>query len=56
MKILGHRPMTKLDKVGFMDIVTGYMVNYYVDKIGREWMANNKWGWFRVKVKVKGEL
>jgi hypothetical protein len=32
----------------FRDVVSGQMVNYYVDRMGRNWMAEHKWSLFRV--------
>jgi len=46
-KLLGGRPMQYL-RSGFIDIVTKEPVNYYMDMFGRVWMANDRWGWFRV--------
>jgi len=33
----------------FTDIVVGQPVNVYKDYFGLEWMANDRWGWFRVR-------
>lgn len=37
----------------FTDVVVGKPVNNYRDKLGRFWMAHNKWGIFRVELKGK---
>ena len=50
--ILGGRPMTKLDKVGFVDNISGIKINFYKDKFGREFMAQSPWSIFRVEVKT----
>lgn len=34
----------------FIDVVTGDVVHYWIDKYGQAWMAVNRWG-FRVKTK-----
>ena len=56
-KLLGGRPM-KLEPSNFIDIVSGLYVNTYVDKFGRRWMANNRWGLIRVLIKnsLHGEV
>lgn len=43
------RPMTLIIEKYFIDEVVNEPVNLYRDKFGRYWMANNRWGWFRVK-------
>jgi len=43
----GGRPMTYIGPA-FQDIVSGKWVNDYVDGFGRKWMAENRWGSFRV--------
>jgi len=48
-KIFGGRPMAYLG-FNFTDIVSGKPVNNYRDKFGRLWMAENRWGWFRVRL------
>ena len=47
MRILGGRPMKMLG-YNFTDVVSGKQVNNYVDTMGRHWLANGKWSWFRV--------
>lgn len=39
-----------MKKLGFAftDIVTGRAVYYYLDRLGREWLAEHGWAWFRV--------
>lgn len=41
--------MTLANKVGFMDIVSGDIVRYYIDCYGIEYMAISKFG-YRVRV------
>jgi hypothetical protein len=48
MKIFGGRPMVKIGSL-FFDHIEGKEVNLYKDSLGRLWMANHKWSWFRVK-------
>lgn len=48
LKCLGGRPMQFIC-FSFQDTVSGKPVNYYKDCFNRYWMANDKWGWFRVK-------
>lgn len=50
--LLGGRPMT-FKCLAFTDLVNGHPVNYYQDTFGRQWMAQDRWGWFRVKVRAK---
>ena len=45
--ILGGRPMKFLIR-GFTDDISGEPVDFYLDTLGRVWMANNEWGTFRV--------
>lgn len=33
----------------FRDVVSGKMVYDFVDVYGRMWMANDRWGWGRVR-------
>ena len=49
-KILGGRPMTRTEIPSFRDIVTGEMVNFWVDKNGKQWMALNAWSLFRAEI------
>lgn len=51
-KLLGNRPM-KFVCFMFTDIVSGQAVNIYRDDSEKFWMANNKWGWFRVEITPK---
>jgi len=48
-KLIGGRPMRRLRYL-FTDEVDNQDVNAYIDKNGRYWMANNRWGWFRVEI------
>jgi hypothetical protein len=48
MKIFGGRPMVKIMPL-FFDHIEGNPVNLYRDSLGRFWMANHKWSWFRVE-------
>jgi hypothetical protein len=45
--ISGGRPMQFI-KYHFTDSVSGRDVNLYRDKFGKIWMAENRWGLFRV--------
>lgn len=47
-KITGGRPMTIIDPHYFTDIVSGEAVMLCSDHFNRNWLATNKWGWFRV--------
>lgn len=46
-KILGGRPM-KCDGFAFTDIVSGHSVYAWTDTLGRRWLAEYSWSWFRV--------
>ena len=46
-KLLGGRPMRR-ESLAFVDKCSGASVNYYVDTLGRRWMAENRWALFRV--------
>lgn len=46
--ITGGRPMQN-DGLSFVDVVSGRGVYNFVDKMGRKWMAESAWAWFRVK-------
>lgn len=54
-RITGGRPMKQIDPNGriqympFCDVVSGKMVWYWLDGLNKIWMAENKWGWFRVR-------
>ena len=41
----------KVIRLLFRDIVSGKNVFEFEDKFGRKWMANHKWGLFRVEKK-----
>lgn len=47
--LFGGRPM-KREGLAFVDKVSGASVNYYTDRLGRRWMAENAWSLFRVPV------
>ena len=46
-KLLGGRPMRR-ESTAFVDHVSGATVGYYIDTLGRRWMAENRWSLFRV--------
>lgn len=48
-RLLGGRPMALTNDLGFRDRVSGKMVGFYIDVFGRYWMAESRWGWFRVE-------
>lgn len=48
MKILGGRPMKLLPIDCFIDRVNHMPVYYWVDTMGRYWMAHGPWSLFRV--------
>jgi len=54
-RLLGGRPM-KFVTFMFTDVVSGKKVNIYRDSLERFWMAENKWGWFRVPIKSEHAL
>lgn len=37
----------------FTDIVTGRGVYHYLDKLGREWLAEGAWSLFRVRKEAR---
>ena len=43
MTLVGH---------AFVDVVVNEDVFYWRDCYGRCWMANSRWGWFRVRAKA----
>ena len=48
LRLLGGRPM--IDQgFAFTDVVSGQAVRYYIDRLGRHWMANGSWSLFRVE-------
>lgn len=49
-KPTGGRPM-QCEGFAFTDLVSGEMVYYWVDKLGRRWMAHGRWSLFRVERK-----
>ena len=49
-RILGGRPMEKLEPA-FEDVITGGTIYYFRDtKEGRYWMARYRWSPFRIEV------
>ena len=46
-KLLGGRPMRR-ESLAFVDRCSGASVSYYVDTLGRRWLAENRWALFRV--------
>jgi hypothetical protein len=46
-KLLGGRPMRR-EAFAFNDQCSGASVGYYIDSLGRRWMAENRWALFRV--------
>ena len=48
MRLTGGRPMI-LTGFAFTDVISGESVNYYVDRLGRHWMATGAWSLFRVE-------
>ncbi len=47
-EITSGRPMV-CDGYAFHDGVAKRPVYFWVDRLGREWMAFHKWSWFRVE-------
>jgi hypothetical protein len=48
-RLLNGYPM-KYEGCAFVDQVSGKEVNYYIDTLGRKWMANYPWSLFRVRI------
>ena len=48
MRLTGGRPMTK-EIYAFRDVVAHKSIFIWRDFYGRYWMANTRWGWFRVR-------
>ena len=46
-QLLGGRPMRR-ESLAFVDRCPGASVSYYVDTLGRRWLAENRWALFRV--------
>lgn len=42
--------------LSFTDVVSGERVHYWVDRLGRFWMAHGAWSLFRVPSTYKGRL
>lgn len=49
-KLTGGRPM-RFIRSNFMDVVSGAMVNDYMDRNGKFWMAENRWAILRVPLR-----
>jgi hypothetical protein len=47
--LTGGRPMVKIG-YAFTDVVSGKPVFYYKDYLNRYWIAENSWGFFRVRL------
>jgi hypothetical protein len=47
-RLLGGRPMVCLGP-DFRDVVSGRVVYQFIDCRGRLFMANDRWGWGRVR-------
>src|SRR4051794_11654222 len=52
--VLGGRPMN-LDGFAFVDMVTGSHISFWVDRLGRSWLAPGPWSWGRMELS-KGHL
>lgn len=50
-RLLGGRPMTYIG-YAFTDVIIDQPVYYWRDSYGRVWLANNRWGLFRVRTKA----
>ena len=48
-KLTGGRPML-FNSHAFTDTVSGMEVFRFTDRLGRKWLANSAWGWFRVQI------
>ena len=46
-KLLGGRPMRR-ESFAFTDKCSGASVRYYIDRLGRRWLAESRWSLFRV--------
>lgn len=51
----GGRPMRRLDgPPGFVESVTGAKkVHHWQDLLGRVWLAEDRWSWFRIPVESR---
>ena len=47
-RLTGGRPMKKVC-YAFTDVGNNRAVHYYVDRLGRSWLAQGAWASFRVK-------
>jgi hypothetical protein len=52
--LIGGRPMRRVS-LAFRDVVTGKYIYYWDDALGRKWLADNRWGWFRIPAFSKHE-
>lgn len=46
-QLLGGRPMI-YQGCAFVDCISGNEVNRFTDTLGRKWLAESKWSFFRV--------
>lgn len=53
-KLFGGRPM-KREGLAFVDKVSGASVNFYTDRLGRRWIAENAWSLLRVPAAKAGK-
>ena len=47
--VVSGRPMIR-DGYAFTDAVRGRPIYLWLDLCGRCWMAEGRWGWFRIRV------
>ena len=50
IKKIKSRLTMKSTGKSFIDVVTGDLIQYWIDCYGNEWLSISKWG-FRVKIK-----
>lgn len=48
LRLTGGRPMIE-EGFAFTDVVSGESVRYYLDRLGRRWLATSAWALFRVE-------
>lgn len=53
-RLTGGRPMIHAG-FAFTDAVSGRSVSYYVDRLGRPWLAEGPWSLFRVERVHRGD-
>lgn len=51
-KLLGGRPMRRTS-FAFTDVVSGKPVYYFIDRLGRRWLAEHRWARFRISAQNK---